>query len=64
VQEAIASITGRIPDLSADKAREIGAPEWVADPSAAARVLGWRARIAAAEGIPATAAWYREKGWL
>jgi nucleoside-diphosphate-sugar epimerase len=64
VQEAVASITGRIPELSADKAREIGAPAWVADPSAAERALGWRARIAAAEGIPATAAWYRAKGWL
>ncbi len=62
--EALASLTGGIPGLSADKAREIGARAWIADPSEAARVLGWRARIAAAEGIPATAAWYRAKGWL
>jgi nucleoside-diphosphate-sugar epimerase len=62
--EAAASLTGRIPALSRDKAREIAAPAWVADPGAAERVLGWSARIAAAEGIPATAKWYREKGWL
>jgi nucleoside-diphosphate-sugar epimerase len=60
----LASLTGRIPELSADKAREIGAPAWISDPSEAARVLGWTARIAAAEGIPSTAAWYRAKGWL
>jgi nucleoside-diphosphate-sugar epimerase len=64
VQEALAQVTGRIPDLSRDKAREIGAPAWIADPAPAARVLGWSARIPAAEGIPSTAAWYRRSGWL
>jgi nucleoside-diphosphate-sugar epimerase len=63
-QEAAAFLTGRIPELSFDKARELAAPAWVADPAAAARVLGWSARIDAAAGISATAAWYREKGWL
>jgi len=64
VQEALAQVTGRIPELSRDKAREIGAAAWLADPAPAARVLGWTARIPAAEGIPSTAAWYRGRGWL
>ena len=64
LSEAVASLPGRVPDLSLDKARELAAPAWVADPAAAARALGWRARIGVAAGIPATAAWYREKGWL
>ena len=64
VSEQVATLLGRIPALSLDKAREISAPAWVADPSAARRDLGWEARIPADEGIPATAHWYRERGWL
>jgi len=62
--EHAASLAGAIPALSIDKVRELGARAWVADPSAAAAVLGWRARIRAAEGIAATAAWYRARGWI
>ena len=62
--EHAASLLGRIPDLAVDKARELGALEWTADPTAARRVLGWEARIPLAQGIPSTARWYREKGWL
>lgn len=64
LQEALAAATGRIPDLSFDKVRELTAPAWTADPAAAKRVLGWEARIPLAEGIPGTARWYREAGWL
>jgi nucleoside-diphosphate-sugar epimerase len=64
VEEAVAAITGRVPGLSRDKARELAAPAWVADPRAAREALGWTARIPAAEGVPAVAAWYRARGWL
>jgi nucleoside-diphosphate-sugar epimerase len=64
VLESAASLTGGLPLLSRDKARELAAPAWLADPAAAARAFGWRARISAAEGVPATVAWYRERGWL
>jgi len=64
LHEGAAAVTGRVPLLSFDKARELTARAWTSDPSAAGRVLGWEARIPAAEGIPATAAWYREAGWL
>jgi nucleoside-diphosphate-sugar epimerase len=64
LSEQVAALRGRVADLTLDKARELAAPAWVADPSAARRVLGWEARIPAAEGIPSTAAWYRGKGWL
>ena len=64
LSEHAASITGRVPDLAVDKARELVQRAWVADPSAAGRVLGWRARTATEAGIPATAGWYRAAGWL
>jgi nucleoside-diphosphate-sugar epimerase len=64
VADQVASLSGTVPVLSADKAREITAPGWVADPSAARRALGWEARIPLSEGIPATVRWYRERGWL
>ncbi len=64
LSEQVASLTGRLPALAMDKAREVTAPAWVADPSAARRVLGWEARIPSCDGIPSTASWYRERGWL
>jgi nucleoside-diphosphate-sugar epimerase len=64
LSEQVASLAGAVPAFAADKAREIAAPDWVADPAAAREGLGWQARIAAAEGIPSTARWYRENGWL
>ncbi len=62
--EALAVLTRGIPLLSFDKVRELTAEAWTADPGAARRVLGWEAGIPMEEGIPATAGWYREKGWL
>jgi dihydroflavonol-4-reductase len=64
VAEVAAALLGRIPDFGRDKARELVARAWTADPSTAARDLGWTARILSSEGIPATAAWYRERGWI
>ncbi|HEU4394182.1 MAG TPA: NAD(P)-dependent oxidoreductase [Planctomycetota bacterium] len=62
--EHAASLADRVPALAVDKARELLRPAWVADPGRARRLLGWEARIPSAEGIPATARWYREAGWL
>ena len=62
--EHAASLLDRVPAFAVDKARELVRPAWVADPSAARRALGWEARIPVSEGIPATARWYREAGWL
>jgi nucleoside-diphosphate-sugar epimerase len=62
--EQVAVLRGRVPDLCVDKVRELAAPAWVADPSAAERDLGWTASRAVEAGIPETAAWYRSEGWL
>jgi nucleoside-diphosphate-sugar epimerase len=58
------SLRGSVPPLTRDKAREITARCWLSDPGSAREVLGWEARIPAAEGIPSTANWYRNEGWL
>jgi nucleoside-diphosphate-sugar epimerase len=39
--EQVAALRGVTPDLCLDKVRELAAPAWIADPSAAARDLGW-----------------------
>lgn len=50
--------------LSRDKVREAVQDHWVCSPAKAERQLGWSARIELADGLAATAAWYRENGWL
>ncbi|MFZ5624418.1 MAG: NAD-dependent epimerase/dehydratase family protein [Gemmatimonadota bacterium] len=50
--------------LNADKAHEFFAPAWTGDPAPLEQATGWRAATGIAEGIPATARWYREQGWL
>jgi hypothetical protein len=39
-------------------------PDWTADPAKAPPPALWRARIGAAEGLAATARWYRAQGLL
>jgi dihydroflavonol-4-reductase len=55
---------GRTPTLSVDKARELTQPGWVCSGGKAERDLGFFARTPHREGLAATAAWYREAGWL
>jgi len=40
------------------------APGWVASPDRARAVLGWTAPTALDDALAATAAWYRDHGWL
>jgi dihydroflavonol-4-reductase len=46
------------------KAREMLRSGWVCSAQRARDELGWRPRIAHADGLAATAAWYRRHGWL
>lgn len=50
--------------LTADRAAYFCHPDWVVDPSRAAPPELWRPRIDTADGLAATAAWYRQQGWL
>ena len=61
---AAARAVGRSTVLSGDKIPELLAPAWTCSPAALERDTGWRAGIPAAEGVPQTAAWYRDAGWL
>jgi len=50
--------------LTPDRASYMCHADWVADPAKAPPVHLWQPHIPAAEGLAATAQWYRENGWL
>jgi nucleoside-diphosphate-sugar epimerase len=50
--------------LTRDKVRELRAPHWVCDATAARSALGWVPQVLFSEGTRRSAAWYREAGWL
>ena len=60
----VARLLGRATVLSPDKAPELLAPAWTCSSEALARDAGWRAAIPLAQGLPETAEWYRQAGWL
>jgi len=60
----VARLLGRATLLAPDKAPELLAPAWTCSSEALARDAGWRAAIPLAQGLPETAEWYRQAGWL
>jgi dihydroflavonol-4-reductase len=60
----VSRLLGRATVLSADKAEELLAPAWTCSSEALARDAGWRAEIPLQRGLPETAEWYRNAGWL
>ena len=60
----VAQLAGRTTLLSADKANEILAGDWICSPAALEAAVGWQARTDLASGLTQTAAWYRAAGWL
>lgn len=50
--------------LTPDRARYICHPDWTVSAAAQPPASLWRPRIDTREGLSATAAWYREAGWL
>ena len=73
--EALVRLSGRAADLAAwvrrrpgifssQKVAEMLAPGWVASPDRARALLGWTAPTALDDALAATAAWYRDHGWL
>ncbi|GMM93248.1 NAD-dependent epimerase/dehydratase family protein [Qipengyuania sp. MTN3-11] len=57
-------LRGRKAKLTPDRAGYMVHPDWVCDPAKAVPGDVWAPRIAGPEGLAATAAWYREQGWL
>ena len=62
--QAVGRLRGRPSIFDADKARELLAPGWLCDTESARRSLGFEASIPLADGLRATAQWYRNEGWL
>jgi len=62
--EIAAAAVGRSVIFNRDKARELLAPGWLCDTEAARADLEYEAKIPLAEGLRATAQWYRQQGWL
>jgi nucleoside-diphosphate-sugar epimerase len=60
----VARIRGRATLLTPDKARELFAPAWTADPGPLEAASGWRAAHDFERGAAATADWYRAAGWM
>jgi nucleoside-diphosphate-sugar epimerase len=59
-----ARLTGRKPLLTGDRIAELAQADWTCDASRARRELGFAPQVALPDGMRATAAWYREQGWL
>ena len=59
-----ARLTGKATILTRDKANEFLQPAWTGDPAPLMQETGWQPRHALEAGLAATAAWYREHGWL
>lgn len=59
-----ARLVGRATILNPDKLHEFFAPAWTGDSTPLTRDTGWRAGHGLAEGLRATAAWYREQRWI
>jgi len=64
VGELAALASPRPPLLNWDKAKIVTAGSWALDTSKARELLGWEPAFTTAEGMAATVAWYRRKGWL
>jgi nucleoside-diphosphate-sugar epimerase len=64
VTGAAARLAGQATILTPDKANEFYQPAWTGDPAALMQDTGWRPTHGIETGLPATAQWYREQGWL
>lgn len=62
--ECAARVTGRLPLLGRDKAREATAGSWICSPATAQCELGFAPSKSLSEQFSGAAAWYREQKWL
>jgi nucleoside-diphosphate-sugar epimerase len=61
---SIARMTGTATILTADKANEFLQPAWTGDPAPLLQDTDWQPAHPLRTGLPATAQWYRQHGWL
>ena len=61
-ESAIGRLRRRLPRLTLERARYLAHPDWVARGDNLAGL--WTPQVGLAAGTAATAAWYREAGWL
>lgn len=59
-----ARLAGRATLLTPDKGSEFFQTAWTCSPARLEQVTGWKARHDFKSGTAATAAWYRQQGWL
>jgi nucleoside-diphosphate-sugar epimerase len=59
-----ARVAGQATILTPDKANEFLQPAWTGDPGPLIAESAWQPQFDLARGLSATAAWYREAGWL
>lgn len=59
-----AALRGRATIFNREKVQEMLAPGWLCETAGAKRDLGFEVQIPLPVGFAATAAWYREQGWL
>ncbi len=64
VSEAYGRLRGRAVIFTRDKVREMRQRYWVCSHEEISRDLGWQPQVGLSEGIPLTAAWYRQHRWL
>lgn len=57
-------VRGAKAKLTPDRAAYFAHPDWAVNPARGVPAELWRPKIAAPEGLAATASWYRDKGWL
>lgn len=57
-------LRGKRAKLTADRAAYFCHPDWTIDPAKRPPATLWTPKVATAAGLAATAAWYREHGWL
>jgi nucleoside-diphosphate-sugar epimerase len=62
--ELLRPFRSRPPVLCLDTLRQARRVGWLCSPEKARRELGFEPRVQLAEGLAATARWYRERGWL
>lgn len=64
VAEGIGQLTGRMPLLNLDYARNFMQRDWTLDISKAKKILGYRSEYSFEKGAKETAMWYEGEGWL
>jgi nucleoside-diphosphate-sugar epimerase len=62
--ELAGAVTRRTPFFSREKFREITAGAWIVSSRKIRENLGWAPQTTLEQGVRATAAWYREAGWV